>query len=87
MASFSGHPPDAALPQTAGTRSPDEKTLNELWEDDIGPLGPFVSAWGRDPLRTTEPAGPTQFALQRSDLTGTEDPLVPGRPGAGAGAG
>lgn len=70
-------PPDAVLPPTGWTQSPDAPTLAVLREEDIRPLGPFISAWGRDPLRVSEPGdAPTAFALPRGDLMSRGDPFT-----------
>ncbi|MCW8087680.1 hypothetical protein [Sabulicella glaciei] len=45
----------------------DDATLARLIESDIGPLGPFVSSWGRDPMRDPEPSGaPPVIPLRHS---------------------
>lgn len=49
------------LPQESGPGSnhefevPSREALTVLTEEDIGPVGPFVSVWGFDPIDATEP--------------------------------
>jgi hypothetical protein len=54
-------PPILDLPQAPGPGSnhefevPSREALTVLTEEDIGPVGPFVSVWGFDPIDATEP--------------------------------
>ena len=49
------------LPQSSGSGSshefevPSREALTVLTEEDIGPVGPFVSVWGADPIDAAEP--------------------------------
>ena len=60
-------PPPLPLGVTGGWGpEPDDKVLGALVEEDIGPLGPFVSAWARDPLRDADQnGGPAYFPIRR----------------------
>ncbi|MXP65633.1 hypothetical protein E0493_19985 [Roseomonas sp. M0104] len=66
-------PPAALGPEPRVPITLDEGTLGRLIESDIGPLGPFVSAWARDPLRDPEPGGfPTYFPLERAHFAASD---------------